>query len=222
VNGLLFSQMEPPPGQEEDFHDWYETEHIPARMALPGFAAAVRYEALQGEPRFLACYFIDDLAALKTPGYQRLKTDPGERTARMLASVHGFTRYICEETSDTGVNTEPAAYLQAVAFTVPEEARREFDGWYAEEHIPMLMKADGWLRVRRYRVRPGGDGPAWTDIALHDLRDRAVLDSPERAAARDTPRRAVLAGNPWFGRSGRWLYRPIHVAGDAPVRVPES
>ncbi|SNS25198.1 hypothetical protein SAMN05216276_1006163 [Streptosporangium subroseum] len=222
MKGLLFSQMEPPPGQEDDFHDWYETEHIPVRLALPGFSAAVRYEALEGEPRFLACYFIDDLAALETPGYQRLKTDPGERTARMLGSVRGFTRHICEEISDTGENTEPSGYLWAVAFTVPEEARPEFEGWYGEEHVPMLMKADGWLRVRRYAVRPGSAGPEWTHIALHELRDLSVLDAPERAAARDTPRRAALAAQDWFGHSGRWLYRAIHAAGDARVDVPAS
>jgi hypothetical protein len=222
VKGLLFSQMEPPPGWEADFHDWYNTEHIPVRMALPGFSSAVRYEAIEGEPKYLACYFLSDLAELESPAYRRLKTDPGERTARMLGNVRGFTRYTCDELSDTGENTEPSRYLQVVAFSVPDGARAEFEGWYAEEHVPMLMKADGWLRVRRYAVRPGGDGPAWTHLALHELRDPAVLDSPERAAARDTPRRAALAANDWFGRSGRWLYRAIHVAGDARVSVPTT
>ncbi|HEY4279740.1 MAG TPA: hypothetical protein VGM91_16055 [Conexibacter sp.] len=40
--GLLFSQMEPPAGWQDDFHDWYETEHIPGRTAIPGLAAAAR------------------------------------------------------------------------------------------------------------------------------------------------------------------------------------
>ena len=222
MKGLLFSQMEPPPGWEEDFHDWYETEHIPARMALPGFSSAVRYEAIDADPKYLACYFLNDLAELEAPAYQRLKTDPSERTARMLGNVRGFTRYICDERSDTGENSEPASYLWAVAFSVPESAWGEFDDWYAEEHVPMLMEADGWLRVRRYTVRPGGDGPAWTHLALHELRDLAVLDSPERAAARDAPLRAALATRDWFGHSGRWLYRAIHVTGDARVTVPAA
>lgn len=219
MKGLLFSQMEPPSGGEEDFHDWYETEHIPARMALPGFSSAVRYEALEGEPKYLACYVLSDLAELESPAYQRIKTEPSERTARMLANVRGFTRYTCDEVSDTGVSAEPSRYLSVVAFDVPESSWPDFEGWYAEEHVPMLMRADGWLRVRRYTVRPGSEGPVWTHFALHELRDLAVLDSPERAAARDTPRRAALATKEWFGRSGRWLYRPIHATGDAHVAV---
>jgi hypothetical protein len=222
VKGLLFSQMEPPLGWEEDFHDWYETEHIPARMALPGFSSAVRYEALEGDPKYLACYFLNDLAELESPTYRLLKTDPSERTGRMLGNVAGFTRYTCDELSDTGENTEPSSYLWAVAFNVPADAQPEFESWYAEEHVPMLMKADGWLRVRRYTTRPGGDGPAWTHLALHELRDLTVLDAPERAAARDTPRRAALAAQNWFGHSGRWLYRAIHVTGNARVTVPTA
>lgn len=210
--GLLFSQMEPPPGWEADFHDWYETEHIPQRMAVPGFHSAWRYEALEGEPRYLACYFLDDMGALELPEYQRLKREPGERTARMLGAVHGFTRYLCDELSDTGEAKEPAGVLFVVAFAVPGEAAARFDDWYETEHVPMLMQADGWLRVRRFGPRPGSDGPPWTRLALHELRSASVMDAPEREAARATPRRARLAAEPWFSPSGRWLYRPIHTA----------
>jgi hypothetical protein len=217
MHGLLFSQMQPPSGWEDDFHDWYESEHIPVRMEIPGFSSAVRYEALDGEPRYLACYHLHDMGALETPEYARLKADPGERTERMLGNVEGFTRYICDLTSDTGEPEETPGLLFVVAFAVPESERAEFDSWYEEEHVPMLMRADGWLRVRRYVTRPGHDGPPWSHLALHELRDEAVLDSPERAAARDTPRRAELAGREWFGSNGRWLYRPIHVATAAGV-----
>lgn len=211
--GLLFSQMEPPPGWEADFHDWYEQEHIPARMAIPGFAEAIRYEQ-DGDPetaRYLACYFLDDMGALETDVYRRLKSDPGERTARMLGNVRGFTRYIADQHSDTGPAGEATGALFVVAFPVPEADRAEFDAWYEEEHVPLLMGVPGWLRVRRYVVRPGFDGPPWTHFALHELRGPEVLDAPERAAARDTPWRAELSQRDWF-RSGRWTYRPIHHA----------
>ncbi len=210
--GLLFSQMEPPSELEDEFHDWYNAEHIPARMALPGFTSAVRYEALEGKPRYLACYFLRDMHELDSAAYGELKRDPSERTARMLGAVNGFTRYICDQISDTGQPARTPTLLSVVAFSVPSDARDAFEQWYAGEHVPMLMKAAGWLRVRRYAARPGGDGPAWTHLALHELADASAMDSPERAAARDTPQRAALARHDWFGRSGRWLYRPIHTA----------
>jgi hypothetical protein len=210
--GLLFSQMEPPDGAEAEFHAWYEEEHIPARMAIPGFAGALRYEALEGTPRYLACYFLEDVAALEHPDYARLKSEPGLRTERMLASVLGFTRYICDEISDTGDPGEEATALSVVAFSVPDADRAAFEDWYEGEHVGLLMRVPGWLRVRRYRVRPGFAGPPWTHLALHELADAGALERPERAAARATAKRDALAGRDWFATSGRWLYRPIHHA----------
>lgn len=208
VKGLLFSQMEPPPGEEAEFHDWYDHEHVPARMALPGFAAAARF-GTDGVPSHLACYFLDDLGVLDTPAYRRLKSHPSPRTAHLLGAVTAFTRYTCREISDTGpVGAAPGA-LSVVAFDVPAAEEAEFEEWYAGEHVPLLMVADGWLRVRRYRVLPGHAGPSWTHLALHDLRDATAMDSPERERARRTARRAALADRPWFGASGRWLYRPL-------------
>lgn len=212
IKGLLFSQMEPPEGWDSEFHEWYEQEHIPARMVVPGFASAVRYEAVEVTPRYLACYFLDDMAALDTPQYQRLKTEPSEQTARMLGAAQGFTRYICEEIADTGEVQARAGALLVVAMAVPEDAGTDFDAWYDQEHVPLLMQAPGWLRVRRYRVRPGFDGPVWTHLALHEIADISAMSSPEREVARSTEWRARLAQNPWFAASGRWLYVPIHHA----------
>ncbi|MFI6350207.1 hypothetical protein [Streptomyces sp. NPDC050560] len=211
--GLLFSQMQPPPGGENDFNDWYETEHIPARLAIPGFTHAVRY-VQDADPRYLACYFLDDMAALGTAEYQALKSDPSPRTVRMLDSVSGFTRYIADQISDTAaLGTRPDAtgsdhVLFVVAFSVPEEEREEFEGWYEQEHVPLLMKVPGWLRVRRFLVRPGFAGEPWTHLALHEIADAGVLGAPEREAARNTARRDALAQRPWF-HSGRWVYRPL-------------
>lgn len=219
--GLLFSQMEPPAELTGEFHDWYENDHIPARMAIPGFASADRYEVIDGSPRYLACYHLYDLGALQSPEYKRLKADPGPLTERMLGAVKGFTRYTCLQVSDTGETVDEPAALFAVAFEVPDTDVDEFDAWYGDEHVPLLMEVDGWQRVRRY-VRTGGfDGPGWTHLALHELSDVSALDDPRRAAARDTDRRDRLTRHEWFNRSWRWLYRPIHHAtathGQAPA-----
>jgi hypothetical protein len=212
---ILFSQMEPPPELTATFNDWYETDHIPARMVLPGFRAARRFRALEGEPEYLAVYELDSLDALRTDGYAHVKTSPSELTGRMLGAVHGFTRFTCEQVSDLG---EPVfgSVVSAVAFAVPEEDRAQFDAWYETEHVPMLLEADDWLRVRRYRVIDGEGGP-WTHLALHELASREVMDSPERAAARRGPLREALVGRDWFGRSGRWLYERI-----SQVEAPEG
>ena len=34
--GLLLAMMEPPPAMEEEFQDWYDTEHFPERATCEG------------------------------------------------------------------------------------------------------------------------------------------------------------------------------------------
>ena len=210
MKGMLFSQMEPPPEIEAEFNDWYETEHIPARLALPGFSRAVRYRECGAERKYLAIYEIDDLAVLESPGYNVVKTQPSERTAFMLKSVKGFTRYTCTQTYDSRSVADAPEYLSAVAFAVPEALRARVDDWHANEEIPLLMRCADWLRVRRYRVISADGGP-WTDFTLHDLASLEAMDSPEHRAAQTGPKRAALAREPWFGTSSRWLFEVISV-----------
>ena len=63
-------------GRDEEFNHWYDTQHLPDVMAVPGFMSAERLTVLgDGPHRYLAIYEIetDDIAAVlaefgKRPG----------------------------------------------------------------------------------------------------------------------------------------------------------
>lgn len=209
---MLFSQMTPPPGEERRFEHWYDTDHIARRLVLDGYVGARRYWELEpadgAAPHHLAIYDLESLDAVATPGYLRLKADPGPETEHFLGSVTGFTRFTTTLISDQGEPGAHGDFLSVVAFEVPESDVEEFEDWYLGEHVPLLLEADDWLRVHRYRVVDGAGGP-WTHLALHELASAEVMGSPERQRARRGPRRDALASRPWFGRSGRWLYRRV-------------
>ncbi|MCC5949145.1 MAG: hypothetical protein JJT89_11885 [Nitriliruptoraceae bacterium] len=204
MSGMLFSQMRPPAALEADFNDWYDTEHIPARLVLDGFRRADRYVEVDEPGNYLAVYQLDDMRVLQHPEYRALKEQPSERTATMLSSVSGFTRFICDLVADSG-DAGQHRFLQALAFEIPEDEVDDFDDFYDTEHTPMLLEADGWLRIHRYRVR-SGDGGSWTHFVLHELAERSVMDSPERQAARSAPKRTAMGQRPWFANADRWLY----------------
>ncbi len=44
--GLFYVYTEPGSVDEAEFHDWYDHEHGPARLTVPGFGRAYRYRAL--------------------------------------------------------------------------------------------------------------------------------------------------------------------------------
>jgi hypothetical protein len=199
---VLFSEMTPDESWEDDFNDWYDTEHIPSRMRAPGFLGAQRYRSVDG-PAYLAIYEMSSKDALATPEYTQVKSDPSERSRRMLSGVTGFTRYIGEEQGSwlqNGANGKSgldAAFVYAVFFAVPEARADEFDRWYEEDHIPALLGCADWLSVRRLRIVDGEPQP-FTHLALHYLATPAALDSGARAAARRSPWRARLAEEEWF------------------------
>jgi hypothetical protein len=206
VNAVLFSEMTPAPAWEAEFNAWYDDEHIPLRVACPGFVGAQRYRA-DGRPGYLAVYDMDSPEALQTPEYTAVKTQPTDLTARMLRDVTGFTRYIGVLSGwhiQPGLGEEQmltAPVLFSVMFSVPPDRSAELDDWYVQEHVPMLMRAPAWLGVRRYRITLADPGP-YTHLIIHHLRDTEVLNGPERAAARATEWRARLAKEAWF--SGRY------------------
>ena len=68
--GLLMVWADVPADKEDDFNRWYNEEHLPERMAIPGFLSGARYEAVKGGPKHLACYELESAAVLESPGLQ--------------------------------------------------------------------------------------------------------------------------------------------------------
>ncbi|PZW48044.1 hypothetical protein C8P66_10648 [Humitalea rosea] len=92
--GILLVLMNPPPAFEEEFNAWYDTEHIPERLAVPGFETGLRYMALAGAPRYLAIYDLAALAVMDSPDYLRVALDrssPWTKRVTARARVQRFT-----------------------------------------------------------------------------------------------------------------------------------
>lgn len=67
--GFLLVTMQPPPALEEEFNAWYDSEHIPERLAVPGILSARRYVCAGGHPKYLAMYDLETHAVMNSPAY---------------------------------------------------------------------------------------------------------------------------------------------------------
>ena len=201
-NAVLFSEMTPPAGREDEFNDWYDGHHLPSHVeGVPGFISAMRYQSSAG-PHFLAVYELSGPEALEHEEYKKRKLTPDSPTYEMLKSVSGFTRYVASEQFTLGPNGGAEAPLDAAVifcalFTVPMEARDEFEEWFDTEHAPMLQQNAGWLFSRRFDIVDQNPEPH-THLIIHYLSGPEALEAPERAAASDTEWRNKLATEPWF------------------------
>ena len=115
--GMLLVTMEPPPAMEEEFNDWYDTEHVPERAAIAGFESARRLVCVAGWPRYVATYDLRSLSVLGEPGYAAVS---GEHfspwSKRVLGRVRGQYRMAAEQCYPGDVGTGAFARMLLLRF----------------------------------------------------------------------------------------------------------
>jgi hypothetical protein len=180
---LLFVYSSPGTVSLDEFTDWYDNEHIPARLALDGFGAVSRFRAADSlTPEWLATYDIKP-GTLDGAAYRSVWEQASARENR-IRSLATIDRRLYSPISDSGATGKAPPLLMAVSMSVPESAEADLAAWYVEEHIPMLLAVPGWRRSRRY-VLTSGDAPKY--LSLHEIDSRAAFDLPEYKAAMSTP-----------------------------------
>jgi hypothetical protein len=143
---------------DEEFNAWYNTQHLPDLLALPGFLDAARYVATTGGPRYLAAYELEGVDALQTPEFKDRPLAPWDR--RMSPRVVGknFTRIVGEQIypdAPEDVDRGMAPALQIGRMSVPDDVDAEWNAWYNGEYIPGYRKVPGVIYARRFRVVEG-------------------------------------------------------------------
>ena len=185
AKGILIAAMDYSTGPEDEFHDWYDLEHVPERLAVPGFLNADRWLGLKDPKVSVATYDLDEVGVLHSPPYLAVGGDNGspwtKRTARFRK---GIMRYEGEQVFP-GDKLAPgdASALLLIAMNVAPEAEAEFNEWYNTEHVPALGGVPGVLCARRYR----GDGATQRYVALYHLDAPDVLTSGAWKTAANTP-----------------------------------
>lgn len=88
--GFLLVLMQPPLVIEEEFNAWYDTEHVPERLAVPGVETAVRFcSTTDAAPKYLAMYDLAAESVLDTDAY---KDVAGDKSSPWTKRVTGRTK----------------------------------------------------------------------------------------------------------------------------------
>lgn len=207
MSAVLLAVLRPEADDVDDFFTWYEAEHVNGRLAMPGFLDAHRYVSEDDRDIGLLIYELDGLDALATEEYRTLQAGTAATTQARMGGLRQFVRVTGEIIQEHGDVDRVAPLLFVVAFSAPESDLDELDAWYREEHAPMLLKAEAWRGVRLVDVAESN--APWTRVAIHRLADASALESPERRAAGETPRRRELAARPWFNAATRYTVRAV-------------
>lgn len=155
----------------DEFHDWYDNEHIPLRMKLASFLTAARFSAAdEKKPSWLALYDVDNTATFDDESYTRLRRDRSQREADVVEKLEVLDRRTCEVVWDSGESVRTSSL--GVENPTREIVTHELESEGADEGIKRvkelvdgLRKEDGWVRTRLFKCIDVGLGVAEAQTA---------------------------------------------------------
>ncbi|WP_407972853.1 hypothetical protein ACJ51O_31210 [Burkholderia pyrrocinia] len=193
---MLMVMMEPPSDLEDEFNDWYDTEHFPQRRSLPGCVAASRWVCTHGWPRWMALYDLASADVLQSDAYRSMSGRQSTPwTRRILSRTVGRRRVVATALAGT----------TAIQHAAWETSRLVVMGMPVETDVDALDIADGLqrqlarlnevLQLRGFfesSVLPVNESPhrsavpagiAWVIAALSAPVEQALLDAARSVAA---------------------------------------
>jgi len=183
AKGTLIAAMNIGRAAEDEFQDWYDTEHLPERQRVPGFLVCHRWIGADDRKISVASYDLDTVAVLRSPAYQAIG---GENLSpwskRVTGQIERLMRFEGEQIlPGEQLAPENADGLLLNAMNIAPELEAEFNEWYDKEHIPALGAVPGVLAARRFR----GTGNR-KYVALYHLATPDVQESAEWKQARQS------------------------------------
>jgi hypothetical protein len=78
---------------EDEFNDWYDTEHIPLLTAVPGVICARRFRTLRGAPRYATIYHLADPHAYASAPWCQADQTPWIKRMRRFQSNRQYLMF---------------------------------------------------------------------------------------------------------------------------------
>jgi hypothetical protein len=187
--GLLVAGFDASAAKPDEFNDWYDTEHVPERRAVPGFVNCERWVGVDDPNISIATYDLESLDVLSSPAYRAIA---GENLSpwskRVIGQVTRLCRFEAEQLPPgNAAAPEGAGGLLFFAMNVAAEAEADFNAWYDEEHVPRLSAVPGCLSARRFRMVKAVSEGSHRYLALYHFATPEVCASKAWEEAAVTP-----------------------------------
>lgn len=184
AKGILIAAMNIANAAEDEFHDWYDTEHLPERQRVPGFLLCQRWIGETDRKVSVATYDLDTVGILQSPGYRAIG---GENLSPWSKRVTGRVERLMRFEGDQilpgdALPPADAGGLLVNAMNVEPAAEAEFNEWYDKEHVPALAAVPGVLSARRFRATSSNR----RYVALYHLKGPEVQATAAWKSAADT------------------------------------
>ena len=170
------------------YEDWYQRDHLPDRLGVPGFRHARRYRLVEGAGQaFFTFYEVESAAVLRSDAYRARLAAPTAGTVDMMRHFRAMCRSICAVAADEGAGIGGlVAVIGMVGALVAPGAQGVLAGllghgavsrarlWVAAEDVDVNPEAG---------LRPGQDARLGTILVVEGTEAAVLRDAAETAAA---------------------------------------
>jgi hypothetical protein len=159
--GLLGGGFDSSRAAQDEFDDWYDTEHIPERLRIAGFINAVRWVGTNNPRVSLALYDLESLGVLTKPEYRAVSPENFSPWSRrmLVGKCVRLCRFNCVQTAP-GDQVAPQDGTGLFVFAANTDAAIDaaFARWLECELLPRVAALPGVLCGRAFKTPADAPG----------------------------------------------------------------
>ena len=230
---LIMVKLGIPSEKEAEWNNWYDTEHIPDRLVIPGFNSARRFTAvegksgnvikdfiIEGDPKYLSLYDLENIDVINSKPYGKLREKElglnANAFVKVTETLPKFSRGVYEQIYPEQGDYKPphTRFVFVVGHEVPRNRHQEFNAWYNTEHIPRVLSVPGFVTARRFihaenKIPPMGIGESLPKyLTVYDVESVAAFESDALLKVSISPWSTWVRS--WFTRKMCMLYQRIY------------
>ena len=175
-SGILVVWTDVAAKHETEFNSWYNEQHLPERLAVPGFHEARRY-GCEVSPKYLAYYETTTPEVMTSDSYIERLANPTDWTRRVMPWFVGTVRTVCKVVANFGHGIGGA--VQTITFSIEQAEDALPDGvalshWLAGQALPEAASHLGCVTVQLWNNETAITNRPSPEQAMRPQRDSAV------------------------------------------------
>jgi hypothetical protein len=125
------------PEHRAAYYEWHSREHMPGRVAIPGYQRGRRYVAASAQRDFLVLYEVDDLSVVTGPNYLAKANNPSPLTLRTTPFIKNSVRGLANVKASLGIGT--GGYALTLRFGPRAGREEELSRSLMRESLPRAV-----------------------------------------------------------------------------------
>ena len=176
------------PEGREAFYAWHDHEHMPERLALPGFRRGRRFARPGHRPEWFTMYEAVDLGALVSPEYLDRLNAPTPETVATLRHFRNTSRAVCRIRHSVGGST--GGHVLAMRLSVDALRSDAMCRYVETDAFPRAMQRIGIVACHLFASDTSASyvNTAESSTRRFDVPAWVVLCEASTAAAADAAR----------------------------------